>query len=212
MNSRAGNIEIEITMMAAVESLLALALADGEDLFGSPATVTQAQIVLRDLGYHAGAVNGRLTSVMRAAIAAFQRDERLARTGYLDRATLERLGLIAEGGHEVMGVSVASADTALHVGDTLSIRIEARNPLGLQLCEERFRRRDVLHVYVRGTRHLGSHAASSQLDVTLGPDEWHGVSRIVIHGSDGEVAVELDDLDRLEGASCALSSIGRRPA
>jgi peptidoglycan hydrolase-like protein with peptidoglycan-binding domain len=193
MNSRAGNTEIEITMMVAVESLLALALADGEDLFGSPATITQAQVVLRDLGYHAGAVDGRLTSVMRAAIVAFQRDERLARTGYLDRATLDRLGLIADGGDEVTGVSVASADAELHVGDTLHIRVEARNPLGLQLSEERFRRRDALHVYVRGARNLGAHEASSELDVTLGPDEWHGVSRIVVHGSDGEVVVELRD-------------------
>jgi peptidoglycan hydrolase-like protein with peptidoglycan-binding domain len=212
MNSTARNADVEITMMAAVESLLALALADGEDLFGSPATVTQAQVVLRDLGYHAGAVNGRLTSVMRASIVAFQRDERLARTGYLDRATLDRLGLIGDGGREVTGVSVASADAVLHRGATLHLRIQARNPLGLELGEAHFRRRDALHVYVRGAEHFGSHTASSQLDVTLGSDEWRGVSRIVVHGSDGEVVVEPEGLDRLEGAGCALSPVMRPTA
>ena len=193
MNSRAGGLQIEITMMAAVESLLALALADGEDHFGSPATVTNAQVVLRDLGYHTGAADGRLTSTMRATIAAFQRDERLARTGYLDRTTLGRLGLVDENGHEATGVSVATASASLHVGDALDVRVRARNPLGLRLSTVRFRRGDALHVYVRGSYDRDAPAASDWLDVTLDPDEWHGVSRVVVHGSDGEVAVEPRD-------------------
>jgi hypothetical protein len=127
---------------------------------------------------------------MRAAVAAFQRDERLARTGYLDRATLDRLGLIGEGGHEVAGVSVASAEASLHVGDALHILVHARNPLALRLSASRFRRGDAVHVYVHGSYRPGAQAAPDQLDVTLEPDEWHGVSRVVVHGSDGEVVVE----------------------
>ncbi|MBF2734556.1 MAG: peptidoglycan-binding protein [Betaproteobacteria bacterium AqS2] len=53
--------------------------------------VRDAQMLLKDLGYDAGGVDGRLGTKTRAAIRAFQEDEGVAQSGEVDVGLLSRL-------------------------------------------------------------------------------------------------------------------------
>ena len=176
----------------------------GTDVLDTPATVSQAQAVLRDLGYYSGPVNGRLNRATRDAIGLFQRDQRLAQTGFLDRETIERLGLVGQGGVEVSTVNVVAADTVVRNNDQLHVTIRTQNPAGMQIFEDHFRQRDTLHIYVRGFRPTaGGRSTTSELSVVLQPNEWQGLARIVVHGSGENVVIPSD---RFAAPAGALSS------
>jgi peptidoglycan hydrolase-like protein with peptidoglycan-binding domain len=66
-----------------------------------------------------------------------------------------------------------------------------------------FRAGDALHVYVRGYGPDARTDASDELNVMLQPDEWRGVSRIVVHGA-GDTPVVVKS-DRFVGRTGALS-------
>jgi|SRR5579884_1904957 len=55
--------------------------------------IINVQIVLRDEGYYAGAIDGILGPETRAALAAFQADHGLALTSAVDQPTLQTMGL-----------------------------------------------------------------------------------------------------------------------
>lgn len=165
-----------------------------DDVFDSPATITQAQIILRDLGYYTGRVDGRMSPATRASIAQFQRDQRLDQTGFLDRTTLDRLGLISQSGTEVSQVNVISANATVTTGDVLNLRIVAQGATGMTLFEDHFRQRDALHVYVRAFRNTTSVRTTNDINVTLRPEEWRGVTRIVVHGSGNDIVIRDTDL------------------
>jgi Putative peptidoglycan binding domain len=55
--------------------------------------IVEVQTALRQDGYYAGPVDGRLGPRTRAALAAFQADHGLAVTSAIDRPTLQTLGL-----------------------------------------------------------------------------------------------------------------------
>ena len=55
--------------------------------------IEDVQLALQQQGYYAGAIDGRLGSQTRGALAAFQSDNGLAITSSVDRPTLETLGL-----------------------------------------------------------------------------------------------------------------------
>jgi peptidoglycan hydrolase-like protein with peptidoglycan-binding domain len=168
-------------------------IGSGSDVFDSPATVMLVQATLRDLGYYNGRIDGRLNAVTRSAIGMFQRDQRLRQTGFLDRSTLDRLGLISQGGGEVSAVNVISANAAIRPGNQLNIRIVTQGTSGLELFEDHFRQRDAIHVYVRGFRNAGFRS-TSELNITLRPEEWQGVDRIVVHGTGNDIVIRSTDL------------------
>ena len=53
--------------------------------------VREAQMLLKDLGYDAGGVDGKLGTKTRAAIRAFQEDDGAAQNGEVDIGLLSRL-------------------------------------------------------------------------------------------------------------------------
>lgn len=182
-------------------------LPGGDDVFDSPATVEQAQIILRDLGYYSGPIDGRLSASVRSAIQLFQRDQRVRPTGFLDRETIDRLGLLGQQGQEVSTVTVLSADAATHGNDQLHVRITAQtNTGGWQVFEDHFRQRDTLHIYVRGVRPTGRVTQALQshtLNVVLARGEWENLSRIVVHGAGRDVTITRQDFDSA-GATMTL--------
>lgn len=165
-----------------------------DDVLDTPATISQVQTVLRDLGYYTGRIDGRMNPATRAAISAFQRDQRLTQTGFLDRTTLDRLGLISEGGAEVSTVNVISADAQIRTNNVLVLRIVTQGTTGMTLFEDHFRQRDTLHVYVRGIRG-GNVRNANQLEVTLQTAEWQGVQRIVVHSAGNDIVIRAADLN-----------------
>ena len=165
----------------------------GDDVIGTPATISQVQSLLRDLGYYTGPINGRMSPPTRAAIQLFQRDQRIPQTGFLDRTTLDRLGLIGESGGEVSLVNVISANAAIRAQNNLVIRIVTQGTTGWQLFEDHFRQRDALHVYVRGFRG-GNARGTNELELTLRADEWQGINRIVVHGSGNDITIRSTDV------------------
>jgi len=166
----------------------------GDDVFTSPETITQVQSALRDMGYYTGRIDGRLTPPTRQAIQQFQRDQRLGQTGFLDRDTLDRLGLISQSGSEVNLVNVISANASIERGNSLSIKIATSGTNGLALFEDHLRQRDAIHVYVRGFRGNPGPRPPSDLVVTLTPEEWRGVDRIVIHGTGNDIVIRANEV------------------
>jgi peptidoglycan hydrolase-like protein with peptidoglycan-binding domain len=180
----------------------------GDDVFDTPGTVQQAQSVLRDLGYYSGGIDGRLTPATRAAIQLFQRDQRLRQTGFLDRETIDRLGLLGEGNQEVIGVNVISADAAMHGADQLHVRLSVQtNTGGWQVFEDHFRQRDAMHVYVRGIRPRGPATQAVQshdLNVVLNRTDFEGLNRIVVHGSGRDIVITREEFSA-GGAGSAMT-------
>ncbi len=168
--------------------------SQGDDMINTAATVSQAQIVLRDLGFYSGSIDGRLTPATRAAIALFQRDQRLTQTGFLDRTTLERLGLLSQSGGEVSAANVISANAAIRPGNALEIRIVTQGINSMALFEDHFRQRDALHIYVRAYRPNGGIRAQNDITVSLTAEEWRGVNRIVVHGSGNDIVIRSTDV------------------
>jgi hypothetical protein len=140
-----------------------------------------------------------LTPATRAAIGLFQRDQRLRQTGFLDHDTLDRLGLIGQGGSEVTPVDVVRAEASTQ-GNQLRVRIATRNTAGMQLFEDHFRQRDALHIYVRGYRASGAGSQPSDLNVVLQPDEWQGLRRVVVHGSGENIVIRAEQFNAVGGA------------
>ncbi len=166
----------------------------GGDMFDTVDTVTQAQTALRDRGYYNGRLDGRLTPATRAAIAQFQRDQRLQQTGYLDRETLTRLGLLSDSGGEVLPVSVISANAFTESGGGLTVRIVTQPAPGVRVFEDHFRFRDAIHVYVRGYRANSGPRPSGELLVRLTNEEWRGITSIAVHGSGNDIVIRSNEV------------------
>ena len=166
----------------------------GDDFFDSRETVRLAQIVLRDLGYYNAAINGNLSPVTRRAIETFQREERISPTGYLDRTTLERLGLVSETGNEVSAVNVISAQARVRNNDSLAVRVVTSGANNLQLFEDHFRRGNTMHIYVRGYGAPGYTGGTNELNVILNPNEWSGVERVVVHSTGNDIVIRRTDV------------------
>jgi peptidoglycan hydrolase-like protein with peptidoglycan-binding domain len=56
--------------------------------------IKQAQAILRTRGFYAGAEDSKLSADTRAALRKYQEAEGLKVTGTLNKATLERMGII----------------------------------------------------------------------------------------------------------------------
>jgi peptidoglycan hydrolase-like protein with peptidoglycan-binding domain len=56
--------------------------------------IKQAQALLRTRGFYAGQDDGKLTADTRAALKKYQEAEGLKVTGTLNKATLERMGVV----------------------------------------------------------------------------------------------------------------------
>lgn len=73
--------------------------------------VRSAQQALRDKGFNPGSIDGVMGPRTRAAIADFQRKQRLPTTGQLDTATMARLGMDVRTGSADSGAPSASPAT-----------------------------------------------------------------------------------------------------
>jgi peptidoglycan hydrolase-like protein with peptidoglycan-binding domain len=175
------------------------------DVLSAPATVLQVQTVLRDLGYFNGDLDGRLTQPTRAAVNAFQRDQRLTATGHLDQQTLGRLGLMSDTGGEAVAVTVITAEATTQPAAHLGLRIVAQTVgPNWQVFEQHFRQRDALHVYVRATNTgRGSRVPTEKVvTLALAHEEWQGLARIVVHSAGRDIEIQSD---RFSSPTAALT-------
>lgn len=167
----------------------------GQDVFNSVATIRQAQVVLRDLGYYSGAITGRMTPDTRAALVLFQRSQNIRATGFLDQLTLNRLGLISQGGGEVSPANVISAN-AVERNNRLDVHITAQGAKNRELFEDHFRFRDAMHIYVREYDTATRPQRTGDLTVTLQPNEYRDLNRIVIHGTGNDIVIRQNEIGR----------------
>ncbi|HEY7203233.1 MAG TPA: peptidoglycan-binding domain-containing protein [Methylomirabilota bacterium] len=79
--------------VAAGAEVIAAATRPGSPAQPAPHYVREAQRALRDLGYEPGPVDGVIGPRTRAALAQYQRSERIVVTGRLDPETMVRLDI-----------------------------------------------------------------------------------------------------------------------
>jgi peptidoglycan hydrolase-like protein with peptidoglycan-binding domain len=169
--------------------------AAGSAGFGSRDDLLYAQAYLRDIGYYAGPLDGKLTSTTKAALLRFQRAGRLAETGTLDAATARAIGLVDDASARTEAVKVVSVDTRPAADGGLDVTLAAStNTGGWTVSENHFVTRDTLHVYVRGVGPDGpATQAITRHDVrfTLGPDDARAASRYVVHGAGADLTGDV---------------------
>ena len=82
------------SLLVAALAAAAIASASAADaLFVDDQAVRQAQKALNDRGFKTGGIDGKMGPQTQAALVNFQRAEKLAPTGRLDRQTLAGLGI-----------------------------------------------------------------------------------------------------------------------
>jgi peptidoglycan hydrolase-like protein with peptidoglycan-binding domain len=169
----------------------------------STESIRAAQMMLRDLGHYEGPLDGRLSYATRNAIRQFQRDRRLSVTGELDDRTGRELGVLSQSGDETVLVSISTSRAEWEGRDSVRISLEAQaEGPGWQVYTDHFVASNTLHVYVRGVppRRPGRTRQRYPVDETY--RNISGVSRVVFHGADRDVTVELG------GGSAAAGSTG----
>jgi peptidoglycan hydrolase-like protein with peptidoglycan-binding domain len=73
--------------------------------------ITQAQKILKEKGLYAGAEDGRYSDDFRAAVREFQGANNLKRSGSLNRATLEKMGIALTDAQREIPVNPRDLDT-----------------------------------------------------------------------------------------------------
>lgn len=155
-------------------------------------SVRFAKLVLRDLGYYAGEINGEVTEGARVAIGKFQHDRKLPATGGLDLQTSRALGVASADGDEGVPVRIDTATAKPGKEDSIDVTIAVHaQGSRWQVFTTHFVMGNTLHVYVRGgTPHgVSTGAAGQQVAVTY--NNLPGVSRVVFHDGQREVVAEL---------------------
>ncbi|HYP25775.1 MAG TPA: peptidoglycan-binding protein [Blastocatellia bacterium] len=166
----------------------------GRDVvFTSAEAIRSAQGVLRDRGFYNGPVNGVMTPGTRAAIRQFQRDRNLSESGELDIRTAQALGIAGERGAQTALIEIENP-TAERVGrDRIRYMVTGRTRTGgYTVTTDSFVNGNTLHVYVRGIppRNPASTAIDyHRLEQTV--DNATGVTRVVFHGAERDITVDL---------------------
>jgi peptidoglycan hydrolase-like protein with peptidoglycan-binding domain len=188
--------------------------------FGTREDLLYAQAYLRDMGYYAGAVDGRQSSTLRAAIVRLQRAENLGDSGALDGETARIILLSDASGVRTVPVEVTSVESAVGPNGNVEVTVVAQtNTGGWDVAERHFVNRDTVHVYVRGippdgpaTQALERH----ELKFTLAAEDAGSVTRYVVHGVGADVTGELGgaaggvDLAALSGRVVAMQTAYER--
>ncbi|CAN5807259.1 hypothetical protein BH20ACI4_BH20ACI4_30110 [soil metagenome] len=84
------------------------------------AQITQAQKMLKEKGKYAGAEDGKYNNDFRASIKGFQGENGLKKSGSLNRATLEKMGITLT--DTQMGIPVNPNDLASADGDKTPVK------------------------------------------------------------------------------------------
>lgn len=84
-------------------------------------------------------------------------------------------------------VRILSATASTRAGQ-MYVRIVAQNTNTFRLTETHERRGDVMHIFVNGTR-SGYVRGMNELIVTLAPNEWRGVSEVIVHSLGNDIAI-----------------------
>lgn len=98
----------------------ALAAADTFGMAGATgprSTVERAKVVLRYRGYYSGPIDNNYDSAMADALRRFQADSGMKSTGYLDRKTYAKLGIVIGSQNKAKKLMrKAAADSAAQAG------------------------------------------------------------------------------------------------
>lgn len=159
-----------------------------------------AQMVLRDIGYYAGPIDGRASAATRNAVSQFQRDRGLSATGQLDLRTAQELGLVSASGRETPLVSIITA-RAIAGRDSVQINAEVRtSSAGWSVFPTYLTDRDTLHVYLRGEPPRGPAAQVIETHRINESYRQPNIARVIFHGADRDITVDL--------AGAAATSVG----
>lgn len=172
-------------------------------VFDSRDDLLYAQNYLRDMGYFAGTVDGRMTPSTKAALVRFQRSAGFRETGALDFDAARSMLLVDDNGVRTQPVKVTGVESRIGEDGAVDVQVTATlNSGGWNVYESHFVNRDTLHVYVRGVPPTGpATQAITRQDVrlTLAPNEARGVTQYVVHaqGEDtrGEIGVSSSAVD-----------------
>jgi peptidoglycan hydrolase-like protein with peptidoglycan-binding domain len=186
-----------------------LAITRAEDNRGQTFSVSaemirSAQVALRNQGYYRGPINGVMTIATRNAIRQYQRDRNLTATGDLDLQTAQALGIVSRPGDQSL-VRISSATAERVDRDHIQIRITAQtNSGGWRVYTNHLVSGNTLHVYVRGEAPSARTASGidyPQVSETIG--DTAGVNRVVFHGADRDIAIDLFGGEAMSGTGDA---------
>lgn len=166
---------------------------DQEEIRVGPSAelLRSAQMVLRDIGYYAGPIDGRASAATRNALSQFQRDRGLSATGELDLRTAQELGLVSASGRETPLVSIVTARAAAG-RDSVQINAEARtSSAGWNVFAVYFISRDTLHVYLRGEPPRGPAAQVIETHRINENYRQSNIARVIFHGAERDITVDL---------------------
>lgn len=184
-------------------------------VFTSQDAIRSAQMVLRDRGFYNGPINGVMTPATRTAIRQFQRDRNLSETGDLDSRTAQALGIASDTGSTADLVEIVDPRAERIGRDSIRIDLTARTrSSGWRISTDKFVSGNTLHVYVRGVPpryQSGQRIDEQRISDTI--DSAGGVTRVVFHGSQRDITVDLQggrgDTGGGSGGGVGNASIGK---
>jgi peptidoglycan hydrolase-like protein with peptidoglycan-binding domain len=167
--------------------------SQSNQIYTSSDAIRSAQTVLRDRGFYNGPINGVMNPPTRAALRQFQRDRNLPETGDLDFRTAQALGIASDTGSTADLVEIDNPRAERIGRDTVRIDLTARTrSSGWRIFTDKFVTGNTLHVYVRGVppRYTsGQRIDEQRISDTV--DNAGGVSRVIFHGAQRDITVEL---------------------
>ena len=162
-------------------------------IYTSSEAIRSAQAVLRDRGFYNGPINGVMTPATRTALRQFQRDRNLPETGDLDFRTAQALGIASDTGSAADLVEIDNPRAERISRDSVRIDLTARTRTsGWRIFTDKFVTGNTLHVYVRGVP--PRYASGQRIDeqrVSDTIDNAGGVSRVIFHGAQRDITVDL---------------------
>ncbi|HEX5734245.1 MAG TPA: peptidoglycan-binding protein [Blastocatellia bacterium] len=154
--------------------------------------IRSAQMVLRDRGYYNGTISGVMNPQTRNAIRNFQRDRNLSETGELDLRTAQALGITNDRGDTAEPVEIINPRAERAGRDSIRIEFVARTRSGgWRISTDKFVSGSTAHVYARGVRpQFGSQRIDEQ-NISDTIDNTSGVTRVIFHGSQRDITVDV---------------------
>ena len=162
-------------------------------IYTSSDAIRSAQVVLRDRGYYNGSISGVMNPPTRAALRQFQRDRNLPETGDLDFRTAQALGIASDTGTTADLVEIDNPRAERISRDSVRVDLTARTRTsGWRVFTDKFVTGNTLHVYVRGVP--PRYASGQRIDeqrISETVDNAGGVTRVVFHGAQRDITVDL---------------------
>ncbi len=178
-------------------------------VFTSPEAIRSAQMVLRDRGFYNGTISGVMNPQTRSAIRNFQRERNLPETGDLDFRTAQALGLTNDTGATAELVEIVNPRAERVSRDSIRIELVARTRGGgWRILTDKFVSGTTLHVYVRGVPPQRGSQRIDEQNISDTVNNAGGVTRVIFHGSQRDITVDVAGRGPIGGGSGGGSGSG----